>query len=72
MPLGPTLPFTDSLFEPVGLNAYVPDQAAGILTDPPESDPKPKAETDEATSVPSPPDEPPLKNLGLNGFLETP
>lgn len=65
MPLGPTLPFTDNLFDPVGLNEYTPQKAAGILADPPESDPRPKEHALAATRAPYPPEEPPLIKIGL-------
>lgn len=72
LPLTPTLPFTDSLLLPVGLNPYTPQKAAGILTDPAESEHNPKAEDRVATCTPYPPDEPPAIFLVLNGFLQFP
>ena len=56
---------TDNLLDPDGLNPYTPQKAAGILTDPPESVPTPKAQTLEATRAASPPEEPPLTKSGL-------
>lgn len=44
IPVGPTLPFRESLLLPVGLKPYNPQYEAGIRTEPPESDPTPKAE----------------------------
>jgi hypothetical protein len=48
-PKTPSLPFVDSLFPPVGLKPYTPQNAAGILTDPAESEHIPKTEAPEAT-----------------------
>lgn len=64
-PLGPTLPFIDTLFEPVGLYPKIPQNAAGILAEPPESDPTPNALALVDTRMASPPDEPPLIKLEL-------
>ena len=65
VPLGPTLPFIESLFEPVGLYPKMPQKAAGILADPPESDPTPNALALVDTRIASPPDEPPLMKFEL-------
>lgn len=59
-PVTPTLPLTESLFDPVGLNPMVPENAAGILAEPAVSDPIANAAHLVATAAASPPDEPPL------------
>ena len=71
-PPGPTRPLIESLFDPVGLQAKTPQKAAGILADPPESEPTPKAQAFDATNAPYPPDEPPLIKAGLCGFSAVP
>jgi hypothetical protein len=47
------------------LNPKTPQKAAGILAEPPESEPKPNAVPFEATIAPSPPEDPPQVNLLL-------
>lgn len=71
-PLGPTLPFIDTLLEPVGLYPKIPQNAAGILAEPPESDPIPNALALVETRIASPPDEPPLIKLELWGLSAVP
>jgi hypothetical protein len=71
-PLGPTRPLIDSLLDPVGLKPNTPQKAAGILADPPESEPTPKAQALAATIAPYPPDEPPLMKAGLCGLSVVP
>ena len=50
----------------------MPQKAAGIRTDPPESDPIPNADALVATNGPSPPDDPPEVKAGLCGFVALP
>lgn len=59
-PEAPNRPFLESLTLPVGLNPTTPQNAAGILADPAESEANPKAEHRVATEAPSPPEDPPL------------
>jgi len=65
LPNTPSLPFVDNLLLPVGLNPYTPQKAAGILTEPAESEQTPKTDAPEATCAPYPPDEPPEMNYFL-------
>lgn len=60
MPVTPTLPFTESLLDPVGLNPTTPQNAAGILIEPAVSDPMENEAHRVATATASPPEEPPL------------
>lgn len=48
-PVTPTLPLIDNLLLPVGLKPYTPQKAAGILTEPAESEHNPKADVLVAT-----------------------
>ncbi len=59
-PEGPTRPLFESLLLPVGLKPYTPQKDAGILADPPESEPTPNTEALIETWAAYPPDEPPL------------
>jgi len=72
LPDTPTLPLTDNLLLPVGLNPYTPQKAAGILTEPAESEHTENADALVATWGPYPPEDPPAMNFGLNGFLVGP
>jgi hypothetical protein len=52
-----------------GLNEYTPQKLAGILTEPAESEPNPNALLRVLTRTHYPPEDPPLTNSGLYGFL---
>ena len=58
----PSRPFTDNLFDPVGLKPTTPQKDAGILTDPAVSEQMLKDVQQVATAAAQPPDEPPLIN----------
>jgi hypothetical protein len=54
------------------LKPTTPQNAAGILAEPAESEPMPNAVQRVATAAASPPDEPPLMNPFLYGLMEVP
>ncbi len=56
----------------MGLNPEIPQKMAGVLIDPPISDPIPNGEQPDAISEPSPPDEPPLALYRSHGLRVRP
>jgi hypothetical protein len=52
----------------VTLNPTIPQNAAGILIDPPMSEPIPTNDPPVPIKAPSPPDDPPLGRSLLSGF----
>lgn len=50
------------------MNPQIPQNAAGILIEPPKSLPIPKGEHLDAIKPPSPPEDPPVALLGSHGF----
>lgn len=64
---GILIPFIDNLSE-VGLNPTQPQNADGILIEPPISVPIPTGLQHEAINPPSPPEEPPVVLVVSHGF----
>ena len=56
----------------MGLIAVIPQQKAGLRTEPPMSLPSPRGDIPDAIAEPSPPDEPPAVRSGCHGLRVSP